>query len=146
MEAIFHTGVTVSNLDRSIAFYRDQLGLELAMGPTEIFCGEELSQGLGVPGACLRLAVFKIGDGSLELLEYSAPPSPVAKPMPPNTLGAMHVAFEVTDIQARVKELEARGIKFLSKPNLVADGPLKGWNWCYFLDPDGITLELVEIA
>ena len=144
MQTIFHTGVTVSNLDRSIRFYRDQLGLELVTGPTEVFSGEALSRGLGVPEAELRLAVFKVGDGSLELLEYVNPPSPVERPMPPNTLGAMHVAFRVDDVHSKVKELTAKGVKFLSPPNVVTDGPLAGWTWVYFLDPDGITVELIE--
>lgn len=144
MEGIFHTGVTVSNLDRSVAFYRDVLGFELITEPTEVFSGEELSEGVGVPGASLRLAIFKVGEGTLELLEYITPKSPVDRPMPPNTLGAMHVAFCVKNIEETVKELEAKGIRFRTPPNVVDDGPLKGWKWAYFSDPDGITLEIVE--
>ncbi len=144
MQAIFHTGITVSNLDKSIEFYRDTLGLELALGPTEVFEGDALSAGLGVPDARLRLAVFKVGDGELELLQYLSPASPVDRPMPCNTLGAMHVAFEVPDMKAAVKELEAKGIRFFTRPNVVTDGPLNGWTWVYFTDPDSITLELIE--
>ena len=80
----------------------------------------------------------------MELLQYLSPASPSEHPMPPNTLGAMHLAFDVDDIQAKVKELEAKGVKFLTPPNVVTEGDLKGWNWVYFKDPDGITLELIE--
>ena len=62
MEGIFHTGVTVSNLDKSVRFYRDLIGLELITGPTEVSSGEELSKGVGVPNASLRLAIFKVGE------------------------------------------------------------------------------------
>ena len=144
MEGIFHTGITVSNLDKSIEFYRDKLGLKLTLGPTDVFEGDTLSAGLGVPGATLRLAVFKVGEGELELLEYGSPPSPVKQPMPPNTLGAMHVAFEVENMRQKCAELKSKGIEFLTEPNVVTEGPLNGWTWVYFKDPDGITLELIE--
>ncbi len=144
MEGIFHTGITVSDLDRSLPFYRDMLGLELITGPTDVFEGDELSKGVGVEEAKLRLAIFKVGEGSLELLEYQNPKSSVDKPMPPNTIGAMHVAFRVEDVQAKMKEFEERGVKFLSPLNVVDEGPLEGWKWIYFKDPDGITLELVQ--
>ncbi len=144
MNAIFHTGITVANLDRSLPFYRDKLGFKLVTGPTDIFEGEQLEKGLGVPGAKLRLAIFEIGDGSLELLEYQTPPSPVDTPLPPNGLGSMHVAFRVDNAVQKMKELEAKGIRFLSDLNVVDEGPLAGWKWVYFKDPDGITLEIVE--
>ncbi len=144
MEGIFHTGVTVSNLDKSVKFYRDVMGLELITGPTEVSSGEQVSKGVGVPNASLRLAIFKVGEGRLELLEYLIPKSPVSKPMPPNTLGAMHVAFRVKNIREEMKRLEAKGIKFFSPANIEDEGPLEGWRWVYFLDPDGISLELVE--
>jgi len=37
-------------------------------------------------------------------------------------------------------------VSFYSDVNVVDDGPLAGWRWCYFSDPDGLALELVEIA
>jgi len=144
MEGIFHTGITVSDLDRSVEFYRDVLGLELMMEPTEVFEGEKLSRGVGVPNASLRQAVLKVGEGAVELVEYLTPKSPVDKPMPLNTLGAMHLAFRVKDANEKIMELEAKGVKFLSPLNVEKEGPLAGLKWVYFKDPDGITLELVE--
>jgi len=144
MKGIFHTGITVSNLDKSIPFYRDVLRLEIMTGPTEVFEGDELSRALGVGNARLRLVIFKVGEGSLELIEYLSPESQSKKPMPPNTLGAMHVAFRVDDVGKKVEELKGKGINFLSQVNVVGEGPLEGWKWIYFKDPDGITLELVE--
>jgi len=52
----------------------------------------------------------------------------------------------VDDIEATVKELEAKGVTFFSPINVVDEGLLAGWRWVYFSDPDGITLELVEVA
>jgi catechol 2,3-dioxygenase-like lactoylglutathione lyase family enzyme len=144
MQGIFHTGITVSDLDRSIPFYRDVLGLEVMTGPTDVFEGDDLSKALGLEDARLRLVIFKVGDGSLELLQYLSPDSAVKNPMPPSTLGAMHVAFRVENAEEKMKELESKGIKFLSPLNVVDEGPLNGWKWVYFKDPDGITLELIE--
>ena len=144
MRGIFHTGITVSDLDKSIVFYRDVLGLALTTGPTEVFEGDALEQGLGVPQAKLRLAVFAAGSDQIELLQYLAPPSAVDSPMPANTLGAMHLAFHVDDIYAKAAELQAHGVEFLTAPNVITEGPLAGWKWVYFRDPDGITLELIE--
>jgi hypothetical protein len=52
----------------------------------------------------------------------------------------------VDDIAAKKAELEAKGVKFYSDVNVVDEGPLAGWRWVYFADPDGLSLELVEIA
>ena len=146
MRGVHHTGIIISDLERSIDFYRDVLGLELLTEPSPVFDDPQLGKGLGVPGAALRIATFAVGDDVVELLEYAAPPSPIDTPMPQNALGAHHVAFRVDDIAAKVAELEDRGVTFLSPVNRVDEGVLAGWRWVYFRDPDGITLELVEIA
>jgi len=146
MQRIHHTGVIVSDLDRSIAFYHDVLGLPLASEPSPVVAGPGLGPALGVPGASLRMVTLDVGGDTLELLEYLSPPSPIDTPMPQNALGAHHVAFRVDDVAAKVAELEDRGVTFLSPVNRVDEGVLAGWRWVYFRDPDGITLELVEIA
>jgi catechol 2,3-dioxygenase-like lactoylglutathione lyase family enzyme len=146
MRGVHHTGIIVSDLERSIDFYRDVLGLEMLTEPSPVSDDPELGEGLGVPGAALRMATFAVGDDVVELLEYVAPPSPIDTPMPQNALGSHHVAFRVDDIQASYEELTAKGVGFFSPPNAIDDGVLAGWRWAYFKDPDGITLELVEIA
>jgi catechol 2,3-dioxygenase-like lactoylglutathione lyase family enzyme len=141
-----HVGITVSDLDRSIAFYTGVLGLELASEPTPVFDDPGLGPAVGVPGAALRCVLLKLGDGLLELLEYVRPESPIAAPLPQNALGAQHVGFLVDDVAARKAELEAAGVTFLSEINAVDEGVLAGWRWVYFTDPDGNALELVEVA
>jgi catechol 2,3-dioxygenase-like lactoylglutathione lyase family enzyme len=146
IQRVHHTGIIVADLERSIAFYHDVLGLDFANEPSPVFDDPALGRGVGVPGAALRQVTLKAGDHQLELLEYRAPPSPIDAPMPQNALGSHHVAFHVDDIDARVRELEAKGVRFLSEVNVVDEGVLAGWRWVYFTDPDGITLELVEVA
>jgi catechol 2,3-dioxygenase-like lactoylglutathione lyase family enzyme len=146
MNALHHVGITVKDLDASIRFYHDVLGLQFSNEPTPWFEGEELSRGVGVPGAALRQVSLLVGDTTLELLEYKSPPSQTEGPLMSQSLGASHVAFVVDDIEAKKAELEARGIRFYSDVNVVDEGVLAGWRWVYFEDPDGYPLELVEVA
>jgi len=157
---VFHTGITVKNLDDSIPFYRDVLGFKIAVGPTDWFGGPTdttLCASLGVVcPAELRLVVFEVpggGKATLELLEYRSPASDPGAPFPANTWGAHHVAFRVKDIDAMIERLEDEGVTFFPGPNDNPSGPLAGWRWIYFIDPTnfnaatgrGIILEFIEI-
>ena len=146
MKALHHVGITVKDLDASIRFYHDFLGLQFANEPSPWFDGEELSRGVGVPNAALRQVSLLAGDTTLELLEYRSPPSETDSPLRSNNLGASHVAFLVDDIEATKSELEKKGIEFYGAVNVVDEGVLAGWRWVYFEDPDGYPLELVEVA
>jgi catechol 2,3-dioxygenase-like lactoylglutathione lyase family enzyme len=146
MQTIFHTGITVSDIERSVVFYRDVLGLKMTSGPDEVFEGEELSEAVGIPGTRMKLALFEVGDGALELIEYLFPKSEIERALPPNVIGAMHVAFRVDDAQSKMKELEFRGVESMSSLNVETEGDFAGWKWVYFKDPDDIVLELIEYS
>jgi catechol 2,3-dioxygenase-like lactoylglutathione lyase family enzyme len=143
---VHHTGIIVKNLDRSIYFYHDVLGAEFQNEPSPWFVGEELARGVGVPGASLRQVSLLFGDAVVELVEYGNRPEDNDTPIQQNYLGAMHVGFRVDDIVATKAALEAKGVEFFSDINIVDEGVLAGWRWVYFADPDGITLEMVEVA
>jgi len=146
MKGLHHVGITVRDLDASIRFYHDVLGLEIATEPSPWFEGPGLGPAVGVPGAALRQVCLQLGDTNLELLEYRSPPSETSEPLLSNNVGASHVAFLVDDVEAKMAELEAKGITFFSPVNVVDEGVLAGWRWVYFADPDGYPLELVEVA
>jgi catechol 2,3-dioxygenase-like lactoylglutathione lyase family enzyme len=123
------------------------LGLPFANEPTPWFDGPDLEKGVGVPGARLRQVCFWVGEHSMmELIEYANRPVTSTRPIPNNHLGAAHVCFRVADVRATKADLEARGVTFYSDVNVVDSGPLAGWRWVYFSDPDGMALELVEVA
>ena len=146
MKGMHHVGITVKDLETSIRFYHDVLGLEFSNEPTPWFEGVELGQAVGVPGAALRQVSLLLGDTTLELLEYRSPPSQTTRPLKANDRGASHVAFLVEDIEVTKAELEAKGVEFYGPVNVVDEGVLAGWRWVYFDDPDGYPLELVEVA
>jgi catechol 2,3-dioxygenase-like lactoylglutathione lyase family enzyme len=146
MKGLHHVGITVKDLDASIRFYHDVLGLQFSNEPSPWFEGEELSAGVGVPGAALRQVSLLLGETILELLEYKSPPSETTGPLKSNSRGASHVAFAVDDIEATKAEFEAKGIEFYGPVNIVDEGVLAGWRWVYFDDPDGYPLELVQVA
>jgi len=141
-----HVGITVRDLDESIRFYHDLLGLEIVTEPSPWFDGPELGHGVGVPGAELKQVCLRLGDTMIELLEYRTPPSPTERPLLSHSIGASHLAFQVEDIRAAKAELEDAGVAFYSDINVVDEGVLSGWRWVYFSDPDGYPLELVENA
>lgn len=147
LTAVHHVGLVVTDLDRSIYFYHDLLGLPFANEPTPWFEGPDLAKGVGVPDAKLRQVSLWVGEHSyMELIEYANRPATSTKAVPNNYLGAAHVCFKVDDVYATRAELEDKGVQFYSDVNIVDEGPLAGWRWVYFIDPDGLTLELVEVA
>jgi catechol 2,3-dioxygenase-like lactoylglutathione lyase family enzyme len=135
---LHHTGITVSNLDRSVEFY-ERFGFDVAVRIEEE--GEEVERGVGVPGAKLRVAMMEGPNNSrLELIEYVRPGGgPAAHPN--NGIGAAHVCLEVEDVDSAVDELRGRGVRFLSEP--ITDE--SGIRWVYAKDPDGITAELLQV-
>jgi catechol 2,3-dioxygenase-like lactoylglutathione lyase family enzyme len=142
IDAVHHSCFTVSNLERSIAFYRDVLGLELLFIELSEASGDDRSETLGVAKSNLSLAIFRIGDAHLELIEYI---TPKGRPYDRvnSDIGAAHVAFKVDDIDAAYESLVAKQVRFTGPPATIPAGPMKGWRWTYFFDPDGIPLELI---
>lgn len=144
MKGIVHSGITVRDLAVSIPFYRDVLGLTLVKEePARASRGEKL----GVPGAIVKIAVFNVpgSDASIELIQYMSPPSPNTYGAPVNALGHVHIAFRVRDIAEKMARLKQHNVAFTNENyETITDGPLAGWKWIYFKDPDGTNLELIE--
>ena len=89
-----------------------------------------------------------VGEHStLELIEDSEPAGVEHEAGAEQLHGSgARLCLRVDDIAAKKAELEGKGVTFYSDVNVVDEGPLAGWRWCYFSDPDGLALELVEIA
>ncbi len=140
-----HTGITVSNLERSLAFWRDVLGFELSH--TAHQTGELAREITGVAGAELKLAVLKAPDGGhkIELLEYLAPPDRTKHAdLRPCDVGSVHVALTVDDLDAILQRIAMSNWKAAGKPQTLKTGPNAGKRVVYVRDPDGTTIELMQ--
>ena len=140
-----HTGITVSNLEKALAFWRDALGFELSH--TAHQTGELAREITGVSGAEIKLAVLKMTGGhKIELLEYLAPSDRKrCVDLRPCDVGSVHVALLVDDIEAVLERIAASGWKAVGKPQTLTTGPNAGKRVVYVRDPDGTTIEFMEM-
>jgi len=113
-----HASFTVSDMDRSLAFYRDFLGMTLEADRE--LQAPHISRITGFPGTCMRPALRTCN------------------------VGNAHVAFDVEELPKVCRELSARGVQFRSEPVEIPSGPLQGGYVVYLSDPDGITLEFIQ--
>src|SRR4029450_1461258 len=138
-----HTGITVSNLERSLAFWRDVLGFELSH--TTHQTGEMAKEITGVAGAEIKLAVLKAPGGhKIELLEYLAPRNRKHAEVRPCDVGHVHVALLVDDLDAILQKIAASGWKAAGKPQTLKTGPNARKRVVYVRDPDGPTIEFMQ--
>jgi methylmalonyl-CoA/ethylmalonyl-CoA epimerase len=133
MKAVLdHVGIAVSDLDQALAFYRDVLGLELE--PAEEVASQRV-----------RAHFLRTGDAMLELLEPTAPDSPIARYLERRGPGMHHVALRVEDIRAALEQLKARGVRLIDEqPRPGAHGSLVA-----FIHPastHGVLVELKQRA
>ena len=129
MKAVLdHVGIAVADLPAALAFYRDALGLEV-----------EASE--DVASQRVRAHFVPAGASSLELLEATAPDSPIARYLAKRGPGLHHITLRVDDIRATLAHLAARGVKLIdAEPRAGAEGALVA-----FIHPSSAHGVLVEI-
>lgn len=142
-----HTNVVVSDFDRSLDFYTRILGLEVAF-QTEID-DDEFSRAVGIPGTKIRAAFLEVPNTStvLEIFQYlSADSKPIDKDALPSDIGVGHICFSVEDIDKTFEQLVAQGVEFKSTPVTISPQHphAGGVRFCYFRDPDGTLLEILQ--
>jgi methylmalonyl-CoA epimerase len=129
MKAILdHVGIAVKDLSAALAFYRDALGLEIE-APEE------------VTSQRVRAHFVPVGESKLELLEATAPDSPIAKYIVKRGPGLHHMTLRVEDIHAALAQLKARGVTLIDEqPRPGAEGALVA-----FIHPAAAHGVLVEL-
>ena len=107
-----HIGIAVGDLGQALAFYRDALGLEV--GPPEEVASQRV-----------RAHFVPVGESTLELLEPTAPDSPIAKFVEKRGPGVHHITLRVDDIREALARLKARGLRLIDEsPREGAEGAL----------------------
>lgn len=126
---IDHIGIAVSNLEESLKFYTEVLGLT-ATG-TEV-----------VEEQKVKVAFLPCGDSELELLESTSPDGPIAKFIEKNGEGVQHIAIRVDSIDGALDYLKEKGIRLIDeKPRYGAGGARIA-----FLHPKATKGVLLEVS
>jgi catechol 2,3-dioxygenase-like lactoylglutathione lyase family enzyme len=149
IRAVDHINIVVTDLERSVRFYTELLGFRKTREAN--LEGEWIDRIVGLRGVKAR-AVFIVapaGEPRIELLAYETPAGEAfAENSRANTIGLRHIAFRVDDMVATVGRLRAAGVTVFSDPVRVPTGVVQhdagDKTLVYFLDPDGVILELAE--
>lgn len=140
-----HVGFTVADIDAATAFYRKVFDAEPVV--RRVYDAPYTSEQIGYPDARLDIAIFRIpgSDALLELIQYL---NPVGVPVDLETKnpGTAHVCLTTDDLDAEHARLAALGaVPRSAGPVLITSGPNEGRRVAYFRDPQGLTLEVLEI-
>jgi glyoxylase I family protein len=140
IKAMHHTAICVADMERSLAFYRDLLGMKVTIDSR--ISGPDVDQILALEGSDARRVYVTGYGGKIELFEFA---SPEGKPFPDDfrvcDVGLTHIAFEVENLPELYDEMLAKGVKFHNAPLAVKGRGMV----CYLRDPDGVVLEFIEL-
>jgi glyoxylase I family protein len=150
VEFLSHIGICVSQLERSLAFYRDALGFrEVHRLRVE---GDAASTLLELEAVQLEAVYLERDQSRIELLHYlhpelqpglHPPDDGVATPRPMNAMGLTHLSLRVSDLDATLGRIEAAGGSVMSATR--TGNPAYRAGAVFALDPDGTRIELVEM-
>ena len=143
MPLLHHTGLTVSDLERSLLFWRDAMGMDVLFQQEKD--GGYLEEIVGEPGAHVRMAHLAFGGEGprIELFQYLAPSGGQHLSRPADQ-GFAHVCVACEDLDERMKRLVAAGGTPFSEPVVIDTGVNRGGRGVYLRDPDGHDVELFE--
>jgi len=148
--SVFHVGFVVRDLDVSLRFYCEGLGLVLRH--RQLQHNAYTGSLVGYPDAALEIAQLRLSDVEpppsghvLELICYERPPSGLVD-LERSTIGAGHLAFVVDDIFETAERLRSLGARLINEPVRITEG-INAGGWAVYLhDPDGVCLELLQPA
>jgi len=143
-----HVGLTVPDIGEAVAWFEDVLGARapLSFGPISDPQGTLMQDLLGVdPRSVIdQITVLRVGhSANIELFQYEAPDQRHSHPRNSDWSGH-HIAFYVTDIDAAIAYMDARGVERFLGPFALTDGPAAGQSINYFKTPFGTYIEFIS--
>ncbi|MDH3662446.1 MAG: VOC family protein [Alphaproteobacteria bacterium] len=137
-----HTAFVVSDLDRAIGFFRDLLGFELtSRAPRNPKAIQDMT---GLADVDIEVAYLRGLDHWIELIRYEAP-ADRGRPLPKIFQdGAGHIAFDVDDAAAAVREARAYGLLPIGEIVTIDQGPNQGRKVVYLQSSDGLSVEFIQ--
>ena len=136
-----HFGLCVSDLDRSLRFYGDGLGFDVAEQyqlDSDVMVG--LDKALEVGERVIVTSQFiRLGTLAIELLHYASPAPTGAPSATRGQIGLSHLAFQVDDAEASAAHLVECGGTIIDSTRATLGTPL-----LFVHDPDGVRIELME--
>lgn len=143
LRGVNHIGVTVRDLDATVAWYREMLDIEPTFGQRGN-SGAKVDTVVQVEGAVIDMAFCVLGNTCLEFLQYREPAG-ADFALSNSDVGAVHACFEVDDIDAAYQRLLSKGVQFSAPPAVATEGPLEGVAYAYFRDLQGLQLEFFQV-
>lgn len=139
-----HTSFTVSDLDRTIAFFTEALGFEmLNRAPRDPKLVASIT---GIAGADIEVAYIQGPGHRLELIQYHGPADRGRVECRPCDAGFAHLAYDVDDMDAAVDAAAAHQVLPIGDITVIDKGPNAGRKVVYLRDPDGVTIEFIEAS
>ena len=139
IKRVNHTGVSVTDMEKSLAFYRDLLGL-LVIFDSDVAANDRLSQVVGMPDARGRVVWLRVGDTMIELWQWDNPTGrALLDDYCPADKGVTHFAFEVDDVDELCNRVVAAGFTANCKPQ-----DLGLHKTTYIKGPDAEIIEILE--
>lgn len=139
-----HVGITVSNLEKSVAFYEALTGIKVSN--IDEIGGPRMAKTQGLEDTRIKYANLHLENLNIDILEYVLP-KPETASYQNNQISAMHLCFEVDDIDMAIERLKEIGIEPEGEPMVFKeeDGLKAGFGTAvaYFKDPDGTNLEII---
>jgi glyoxylase I family protein len=139
-----HLGICVSDLERSLRFYCDALGFEVAESHD---IGNEFAALMELDAVRLRSQFIRRGDIAIELLGFAEPqPTGDGSRRSINALGLTHLSFRVHDLEATATAVETHGGRVVRQTHTAMDFGTTQLEFVYCTDPDGVRIELMDLG
>ena len=135
-----HVGVSVKNIEKAIAFYRDVVGMEKVMDRE---FDVPIARLIGIEGAKTRIVHMKLGDSVIELFDYKHPKGRDPRDdQNQSDYGLIHIGLMVENFEETYQNLKSKGVSFLGEPVEIRQGVFVA----YFRGAESEVCEMREIT